>query len=52
MLTMAGGTTQQVSLHALTPGLHIFYAVLVGNDHMPIMPMTMSSVTLNVQSGA
>jgi hypothetical protein len=52
MVTMAGGTTQQVSLHAVTPGWHTFYAVLVGNDHMPIMPMTMSAVTLNVQSGA
>jgi hypothetical protein len=39
-----------VSLKGVTPGWHTFYAVLVGNDHMPIMPMTMASVTLHVQS--
>ena len=50
MLTMAGGPSQVVSLKGVTPGRHTFYAVLVGNDHMPIMPMTMASVTLYVQS--
>lgn len=57
MLTMAGGTTQQVSLHGfasgwVTPGWHTFYSVLVANDHMPIMPMTMAALTLYVQSGS
>ena len=50
MLTMAGGLSQGVSLKGVTLGWHTFYAVLVGNDHMPIMPMTMASVTLHVQS--
>jgi hypothetical protein len=49
MLTMAGDTTQTVSLKAISPGWHTFIAVLVGNDHMPIMPMTMSSVHLLVK---
>jgi hypothetical protein len=49
MLTMAGGTTQMVSTLGVSPGWHTFYALLVGNDHMPIMPMTMSMVTLYVQ---
>jgi hypothetical protein len=48
MLTMAGGTTQMVSILGVSPGWHTFYALLVGNDHMPIMPMTMSMVTLYV----
>lgn len=48
MLTMAGGPSQAVSLKGVTPGWHTFYALLVGNDHMPIMPMTMASVTLYV----
>jgi hypothetical protein len=52
MLTMAGGTTQLVPILGVSPGWHTFYAVLVGNDHMPIMPMTMAAVTLNVQGGA
>jgi hypothetical protein len=50
MLTMAGGPSQVVSLKGVTPGWHTFYAVLVGNDHMPLMPMTISSVRLFVQS--
>jgi hypothetical protein len=49
MLTMAGGTTQMVSIVGVSPGWHTFYALLVGNDHMPIMPMTMSMVMLYVQ---
>ena len=52
MLTMAGGPSQMVSLKGVTQGWHTFYAVLVGNDHMPIMPMTMASVTLYVQSSS
>jgi hypothetical protein len=49
MLTMAGSNTQMVSILGVSPGWHTFYAVLVGNDHMPIMPMTMSAITLYVQ---
>lgn len=49
MLTMAGGDTQMVSILGVAPGWHTFYAVLVGNDHMPIMPMTVAMVTVFVQ---
>ena len=49
MLTMAGGTTQTVPIKGLTRGWHTFYALLVDNHHMPIMPMTMASVRLLVQ---
>jgi hypothetical protein len=50
MLTMAGDTTQEVLLKAITPGWHTFYAVLVNNQHMPFMgvPSSMTSVTLYV----
>jgi len=50
MLTMAGDTTQEVSLKAITPGWHTFYAVLVNDQHMPFMgvPSSMTSVTLYV----
>ena len=52
MLTMAGGTTQEVSLKGVTPGWHTFWAVLVTNQHMPFMnaPTTMTSVRLFVPS--
>jgi hypothetical protein len=49
MLTMAGGTTQMVSILGVSTGWHTLYALLVGNDHMPIVPMTMSMVMLYVQ---
>ena len=48
MMTMAGDATQTVSLEGVTAGLHTFTAILVGNDHMPIMPMAMASIILNV----
>jgi hypothetical protein len=52
MLTMAGTTTQEVPLKGVTPGWHTFYAVLVSDQHMPLMgmpmPTTMTSVTLYV----
>ncbi len=51
MKTMASDPTQVVSLKGLAAGPHTFTAVLVGNDHMPSMPMAMASVTLNVRSG-
>jgi hypothetical protein len=48
-----------ISLAGVSPGWHTFYAVLVGNDHMPFMtaaggmpPTTVSSVRLYVQSSA
>jgi hypothetical protein len=54
MLTMAGDTTQEVALKAITPGWHTFYAVLVNDQHMPFMgvPSTMTSVTLYVAAGS
>lgn len=50
MLTMAGGTTQEVSLKAIPQGWHTFYAVLVNDQHMPFMamPSTMTSIRLYV----
>ncbi len=48
MATMAAGPTQEVATKGVPTGWHTFYAVLVGNDHMPIMPMTMTSITLYV----
>ncbi len=52
MLTMAGGPTQEVSLKAVPPGWHTFWAVLVNDQHMPFMglPSTMTSVDLYVSS--
>jgi len=57
MLTMASGSTQEVSLKGITPGVHTFWAVLVDNQHMPFMDMktkmmlpgTSTSIKLNVQ---
>jgi hypothetical protein len=49
MLTMAGGDTQTVPLKGVKPGKHTFYAVLVNNQHMPTMPMVMTSVKLLVK---
>ncbi|MGV8968388.1 MAG: hypothetical protein ACOH2F_19150 [Cellulomonas sp.] len=51
MMTMASDATQAFSLKGLASGPHTFTAVLVGNDHMPLMSMAMASVTLNVRSG-
>ena len=48
MVTMASGPSQEVPIKGVPTGWHTFYAVLVGNDHMPIMPMTMTSVKLYV----
>jgi hypothetical protein len=50
MLTMGSDTSQTVSLKGVTQGWHTFYAVLVDNHHMPIMPMTMTAENLYVQS--
>lgn len=59
MLTMAGSTSQDVSLKGLTTGWHTFYGVLVDNHHMPFMtsdgglsPTTVSAVRLYVQSSS
>lgn len=48
MKVMGGGSSQAVSLKGVAPGWHTFYALLVDNHHMPIMPMTMASVRLYV----
>jgi hypothetical protein len=54
MLTMAGGPTQEVSLVAISPGWHTFYAVLVNDQHMPFMSAstTVAAVRLFVRSGS
>jgi len=49
MVTMAGDATQTVSLKGIPKGSHTFTGILVGNDHMPVMPMAMSTVTLTVR---
>jgi hypothetical protein len=49
MLTMAPTATQEVPIKGLARGWHTFYAVLVSNQHMPVMPMTMTSVKLFVR---
>jgi len=50
MKVMGGGPSQEVSVKGVAPGWHTFYALLVDNHHMPIMPMTMASVRLYVAS--
>ena len=44
MLTMGGGignmSTQTISLKGVTSGWHTFWALLVNNQHMPLMDMT------------
>jgi hypothetical protein len=49
MLTMAAGGSQTVPLKGIKPGQHTFYALLVNNQHKPLMPMVMTSVSLNVR---
>lgn len=51
MLTMAGGTTQEIPTKGLTNGWHTFWAVLVSNQHMPSMPMVATPDFLNVHPG-
>jgi hypothetical protein len=48
MKVMGGGPSQAVSLKGVPSGWHTFYALLVDNHHMPIMPMTMAAITLYV----
>jgi len=56
MLTMAFTDNQQVYLTGVAPGVHTFYAVLVNNQHMPLMDPatgmllqgTYDAITLNV----
>ena len=52
MKTMAGSTKQAVPLKGISPGWHTIYALLVNDDHMPLMndPAGLASVTLFVQS--
>ena len=49
MLTMAGANTQTVPIKGVKRGWHTFYALLVDNHHMPIMPMTIASDRLFVR---
>ena len=52
MLTMAADPSQEVPIAGVPTGWRTFWAVLVGNDHMPTMPMTMTSVRLYVSHPA
>ena len=49
MKVMGGGPSQAVALKGVAPGWHSFYALLVDNHHMPIMPMTIASDRLFVR---
>ena len=49
MVTMASTGTQTVPLKGVKPGRHTFYALLVDNHHMPIMPTTLAIVNLSVK---
>lgn len=51
MKTMASDPSQLVSLKGLRAGRHTFTAILVGNDHIPTMPMAMSAITVTIRSG-
>ncbi len=49
--TLASTNTQQVYLKGLTPKTyHTFTAILVDNQHMPLMPMVMDMITVYVAS--
>jgi hypothetical protein len=39
-------TATKLSFHDLKPGKHVFEVVLAGNDHKPLGPETMLSVTI------
>lgn len=49
MLGMSGSETFTASTQGLEPGPHTFFAVLVGNQHMPFMEPVMASVELVVE---
>lgn len=49
MLGMACAPTFQASTQGLTPGHHTFFALLVDNQHAPLMPELADKVDLIVQ---
>jgi hypothetical protein len=49
MLGMACSSSFQVSTQGLTPGHHTFFALLVDNQHAPLMPDVADKVDLIVQ---
>ncbi len=49
MLGMSGSDTFQASTHGLTPGPHTFFAILVDNQHAPLMPEVIAQVDLVVK---
>ena len=49
MLGMSGTETFSASTEGLEPGPHPFFAVLVGNQHMPFMDPVMAQVELIVE---
>jgi plastocyanin len=52
MLAMGCTHTATVFADGLRPGKHILYALLVDNQHAPLMPPVASSVTINVLAAA
>ncbi len=51
MLAMGCTHTYTVYTDGLTPGPHTLYALLVDNQHAPLMPTVATSITINVQPG-
>ncbi|MCY7418698.1 MAG: hypothetical protein LH650_09415 [Chloroflexi bacterium] len=49
MLGMSGSDTFQASTQGLTPGPHTFFAILVDNQHAPLMPEVIAQVDLVVK---
>jgi hypothetical protein len=49
MLGMSGTDTFQASTEGLAPGPHTFYAIVVGNQHAPLMDVAIAQVDLVVK---
>jgi len=52
MLDMGCAHTATVYTDELTPGTHKIFALLVDNQHAPLMPEVATSITINVKAGA
>jgi len=49
MLAMGCARTATVYTDELTPGRHKLFALLVDNQHAPLMPEVGTSITINVK---
>jgi len=52
MLAMGCARTATVYTDELTPGVHKLFALLVDNQHAPLMPEVATSITINVRGRA